>query len=243
MSPDPDRAAELRSQILDLVREYHDVAFAPGEFRPGESQIHFAGRVFDEREVVNLVDSSLEFWLTTGPWAEKFEKRFARLNGLRHALLVNSGSSANLVALSCLTSTKLGDRRLRAGRRGDHGGEQLSDDRQPDHPERPRSGLRRRHGPDLQHRRDDARGRALGPHQGDHGRPHARETHSTSMPSRRSPQKHDLWLIEDCCDALGFDLSGAAGGELRRPRVGQLLPGPPHHDGRGRLRPHQQGPL
>ncbi len=115
MSPDPDRAAELRSQILDLVREYHDVAFAPGEFRPGESQIHFAGRVFDEREIVNLVDSSLEFWLTTGPWAKKFEKRFARLNGLRHALLVNSGSSANLVALSCLTSAKLGDRRLRPG--------------------------------------------------------------------------------------------------------------------------------
>jgi CDP-6-deoxy-D-xylo-4-hexulose-3-dehydrase len=113
--PDPDRAAELRSQILDLVREYHDVAFAPGEFRPGETQIHFAGRVFDDREIVNLVDSSLEFWLTTGPWAKKFERRFARLNGLRHALLVNSGSSANLVALSCLTSTKLGDRRLRPG--------------------------------------------------------------------------------------------------------------------------------
>jgi CDP-6-deoxy-D-xylo-4-hexulose-3-dehydrase len=115
MSPDSDRAAELRSRILDLVREYHDVAFAPTEFRPGETPIHFAGRVFDEREVVNLVDSSLEFWLTTGPWAKKFEKRFARLNGLRHALLVNSGSSANLVALSCLTSNKLGDRRLVPG--------------------------------------------------------------------------------------------------------------------------------
>jgi len=115
MSPDPDRAAELRNQILDLVREYHDAAFSPAEFVPGESQIHFAGRVFDQEEVVNLVDSSLEFWLTTGPWAQKFEKRFARLHGLRHALLVNSGSSANLVALSCLTSNKLGDRRLRKG--------------------------------------------------------------------------------------------------------------------------------
>ena len=115
MSPDPNRAAELRSQILDLVREYHDAAFGPAEFQAGESQIHFAGRVFDEREVVNLVDSSLEFWLTTGPWAQKFEKRFARLHGLRHALLVNSGSSANLVALSCLTSAKLGERRLRPG--------------------------------------------------------------------------------------------------------------------------------
>jgi CDP-6-deoxy-D-xylo-4-hexulose-3-dehydrase len=115
MSPDPDRAAQLRGQFLDLVREYHDVAFAPGEFRPGETQIHFAGRVFDEREIVNLVDSSLEFWLTTGSWAEKFERSFARLHRLRHALLVNSGSSANLVALSCLTSSKLGERRLRRG--------------------------------------------------------------------------------------------------------------------------------
>ncbi len=115
MSPDPNRAAELRDQILDLVREYHDVAFAPGEFAPGETPVHFAGRVFDEREIVNLVDSSLEFWLTTGPWAKKFEKRFAKLNGLRHALLVNSGSSANLVALSCLTSTKLGAKRLQRG--------------------------------------------------------------------------------------------------------------------------------
>jgi len=115
MSPDSDRAAKLRGQILDLVREYHDEAFAPTEFRPGETPIHFAGRVFDEREIVNLVDSSLEFWLTAGPWAQKFEKRFAKLNGVRHALLVNSGSSANLVALSCLTSTKMPERRLRPG--------------------------------------------------------------------------------------------------------------------------------
>jgi CDP-6-deoxy-D-xylo-4-hexulose-3-dehydrase len=115
MSPDPDRAAQLRGQILDLVREYHDVAFAPGEFRPGETQIHFAGRVFDEHELVNLVDASLDFWLTTGRYAEDFERKFARLFGLRHALLVNSGSSANLVALSCLTSRKLGKRRLQPG--------------------------------------------------------------------------------------------------------------------------------
>lgn len=115
MSPDSDRAALLRSRILDLVREYHDEAFAAGEFRPGETQIHFAGRVFDEREMVNLVDSALDFWLTTGRYAEQFERSFARLLGLRHALLVNSGSSANLVALSCLTSRKLGGRRLRAG--------------------------------------------------------------------------------------------------------------------------------
>jgi CDP-6-deoxy-D-xylo-4-hexulose-3-dehydrase len=115
MSPDSERADELRSQILGLVREYHAEAFAPSEFQPGETQIHFAGRVFDERELVHLVDASLDFWLTTGRYAERFERSFARLLGLRHALLVNSGSSANLVALSCLTSRKLGKRRLRTG--------------------------------------------------------------------------------------------------------------------------------
>lgn len=115
MTAEKDHAAHLRSQILGLVREYHDVAFPTPEFHPGETQIHFAGRVFDEHELVNLVDASLDFWLTTGRYAEEFERRFARLLGLRHALLVNSGSSANLVALSCLTSRKLGKRRLRPG--------------------------------------------------------------------------------------------------------------------------------
>jgi CDP-6-deoxy-D-xylo-4-hexulose-3-dehydrase len=109
------RAKLLRSQILELVGDYHDAAFAASEFRPGETQIHFAGRVFDARELVNLVDASLDFWLTSGRYAESFERSFARVLGIRHALLVNSGSSANLVALSCLTSPKLGQRRARPG--------------------------------------------------------------------------------------------------------------------------------
>jgi CDP-6-deoxy-D-xylo-4-hexulose-3-dehydrase len=115
MSPQSDNAGLLRAQILDLVERYHAEAFADEKFVPGETQVHFAGRVFDERELVNLVDASLDFWLTTGRYAERFEREFASLFGLRHALLVNSGSSANLVALSCLTSSKLGKRRLRAG--------------------------------------------------------------------------------------------------------------------------------
>jgi CDP-4-dehydro-6-deoxyglucose reductase, E1 len=115
MSADSDRAAVLRGQILELVREYYGAEFPAAEFRAGETQIHFAGRVFDEHELVNLIDASLDFWLTTGRYAEDFERRFAALFGLRHALLVNSGSSANLVALSCLTSSKLAARRLRPG--------------------------------------------------------------------------------------------------------------------------------
>jgi CDP-6-deoxy-D-xylo-4-hexulose-3-dehydrase len=108
-------AAELHTRILSLVREYHREAFATKEFVPGVSPVQYAGRVFDAEELVNLVDSSLEFWLTSGRYAARFEREFARFFGVRCASLVNSGSSANLVALTCLTSPKLGDRRLRPG--------------------------------------------------------------------------------------------------------------------------------
>ncbi len=109
------RRDELRAEILALVREYHGEAFPAQDFIPGETQLQYAGRVFDDEELVHLVDSSLDFWLTAGRYAERFERSFARMFGLRHALLVNSGSSANLLALSALTSPELGDRRLRAG--------------------------------------------------------------------------------------------------------------------------------
>jgi CDP-6-deoxy-D-xylo-4-hexulose-3-dehydrase len=108
-------ATELHNRILSLVREYHAEAFPAKEFVPGSSPVPFAGRVFDAEEIVNLVDASLEFWLTSGRYASQFEREFARFFGLRGASLVNSGSSANLVALSCLTSPKLGDRRLQPG--------------------------------------------------------------------------------------------------------------------------------
>lgn len=110
-----ERAVELRAEILELVREYHDVAFVGEPFVPGETSLRYAGRVFDHHEVENLVDSSLDFWLTAGRYAEQFEKRFAKRFGLRHCLLVNSGSSANLVAFSALTSPDLGERRLLRG--------------------------------------------------------------------------------------------------------------------------------
>ena len=110
-----EKAAALRAQILSLVGEFWKEQFAEKPFVPGESPVPVSGRVFDASEIAKLVDSSLDFWLTTGRYAQEFEKRFARLYGLRGASLVNSGSSANLVALSCLTSPKLGDRRLKPG--------------------------------------------------------------------------------------------------------------------------------
>lgn len=108
-------AAAVREQILGLVNEFHDLEFAPREFVPGETPVPVSGRVFDADELLHLVDASLDFWLTTGRYAKQFELQFARALGVRHALLCNSGSSANLLAVSALTSKKLGDRRLRPG--------------------------------------------------------------------------------------------------------------------------------
>ena len=108
-------ADTLRMQIIDLVREYYKAAFPKHKFRPGESAIPYAGRVFDDEELVNLVEAGLDFWLTSGRFARQFEREFAQFFGIRHAMLVNSGSSANLLALSCLTSPKVGERRLHPG--------------------------------------------------------------------------------------------------------------------------------
>lgn len=110
-----EKASRLRATILDLVSEYYQEAFPAKAFEAGKSSVPISGRVFDEQELRTLVDSSLDFWLTTGRFAKQFERSFAELLGVRHALLVNSGSSANLVALSCLTSPTLGERQLRPG--------------------------------------------------------------------------------------------------------------------------------
>lgn len=105
----------IRTQILALVKEYHTAKFTPKAFDSEKDLVHYAGRVFDEEEIVNLVDASLDFYLTANRYAERFESEFADYLGLSNALLVNSGSSANLVALTTLTSPKLKDRRLKPG--------------------------------------------------------------------------------------------------------------------------------
>src|SRR5271157_2935112 len=98
-----------------MVAEYYREAFPASEFVTGPSTVPISGRVFDEQELQLLVDSSLDFWLTTGRFAEQFEREFAKFVGVREAVLVNSGSSANLLAITALTSHKLGDRRLKPG--------------------------------------------------------------------------------------------------------------------------------
>ena len=110
------RSVALREEILAKVREYYEAEFAEAPaFVPGESRVPYGGRVFDEREIVNLVDSSLDFWLTYGRWSKRFEEGLAEYVGVSRALLVNSGSSANLLALASLTSETLGARAIRGG--------------------------------------------------------------------------------------------------------------------------------
>ena len=107
--------ADLRNKILELVGKYYSEKFSHQTFNPETDRVHYAGRVFNAEELVNLVDASLDFFLTANRYAERFEAEFADYLGLSNALLVNSGSSANLVALTTLTSPKLKERCLKPG--------------------------------------------------------------------------------------------------------------------------------
>jgi CDP-6-deoxy-D-xylo-4-hexulose-3-dehydrase len=106
---------EIRSEIRRLVAEYTQVAFPEKRFLPGETPIPVAGRVFDNADLYAIVESGLDFWLTAGRFADLFESKFAKFVGLRAARLLNSGSSANLAAISALTSPELGEKRLQPG--------------------------------------------------------------------------------------------------------------------------------
>lgn len=108
-------AEEKREQIKALLPEYFDAMWPQKKFVPGESFIPVSGKVFDVNDLSNLIDASLDFWLTEGRFTDEFEKEFAKWFGLRVCAVVNSGSSANLVALSALTSPQLGDRQLKPG--------------------------------------------------------------------------------------------------------------------------------
>jgi CDP-6-deoxy-D-xylo-4-hexulose-3-dehydrase len=205
MSDSP--ADTLRARILDLVRQYHGVAFAPRAFVPGQTALPCSGRVFDAENLALLVDSALDFWLTAGRYTERFEREFARRFGVRHALLVNSGSSANLIALSCLTSPKLGADRLQPG----------------DEVITVAAGFPTTVNPIIQNglipvfvdvdvptynidvtqleaARSDRTRAVMAAHT--LGNPF--DLGSVSAFAR----EHDLWLVEDCCDALGATFGG-----------------------------------
>jgi len=105
----------LRAKIKELAVKYIPEAFPIKKFIPGESPVPVSGKVFDAEDLQYLLDASLDFWLTTGRFAEEFEREFAKVMGIHRALLVNSGSSANLVAFSALTAEKLGEKRIKPG--------------------------------------------------------------------------------------------------------------------------------
>jgi len=197
----------LRQQILELVREYHAAAYPDKKFVPGESPVPVSGRVFDGNDISHLVDASLDFWLTTGRFAAQFEREFSKRVGVRGATLVNSGSSANLVALTTLTSPKLGDRRLKPG----------------DEVITVAAGFPTTVNPIFQNQlvpvfidvdpvtlqvRCEQLEAALSP------RTRAvMIAHSLGNPFDLAAvtafvRKHDLWFVEDCCDALGSKYQG-----------------------------------
>jgi len=202
-----ERGRQLREQILALASEYCDEVFAPLPFVPGESPVPISGKVFDSAEMRLLVDSALDFWLTTGRFAERFEREFARWFGLRDCVLVNSGSSANLLAMAALTSPKLGDRRLRPG----------------DEVITVAAGFPTTLNPILQN--------GLVPVFVDVVIP-TYNVDATQLEAALSPRtralflahtlgnpfelaavaafakRHDLWLVEDCCDAVGSTYQG-----------------------------------
>ena len=109
---------QLKQEILAKTKEYYELVHKVNQTKPfvaGKSRVNYAGRVFDEKEMINLVDSSLDFWLTYGDYSKKFEKELAQFLGVRWAFLVNSGSSANLLAFYALTSPLLKERQVKRG--------------------------------------------------------------------------------------------------------------------------------
>ncbi len=219
----------LHDEILEKVREYWKLVHEPEEsepFQPGRTRIRYAGRVFDERELCNLTDACLEFWLTGGRYAEQLEHGLAEYLGLPFALLVNSGSSANLLAFLALTSPLLGDRRIRRG----------------DEVITVAAGFPTTVSPILQYgaipvfvdvERSTANVDPSRLEEALSGRTRAvMLAHTLGNPFHLAAVKefcdrHDLWLIEDNCDALGSRYDGRLTGTWGD--IGTSSFYPPHH--------------
>ncbi|NTV53805.1 MAG: aminotransferase class V-fold PLP-dependent enzyme, partial [Candidatus Firestonebacteria bacterium] len=106
---------QLRREIFDRVKKISALRRKQENFVPGKSAVNYAGRLYDADDMIHAVDASLDFWLTAGRYAQQFEKQFAEFVGVKHCLLTNSGSSANLLAMTALTSPLLKERRLKPG--------------------------------------------------------------------------------------------------------------------------------
>lgn len=198
---------KLRQQIAMLVDQYAAIEFSPNTFNPGETLVPPSGKSIGSEELKNMVDASLDGWLTAGRFNEAFEKKLAKFIGVNHAITVNSGSSANLVAFSTLTSSKLGDRAIKQG----------------DEVIGVAAGFPTTVNPIIQfgaipvfvdvdkytHNIDTSKiEAAIGPKT-----KAVMLAHSLGNPFNLDVvsalcKKHNLWLIEDCCDALGTIYKG-----------------------------------
>lgn len=199
--------SQLRKEILALVKEYHDVKYENREYLPGKTPVRYAGRVFNERELQLLIDASLDFWLTSGRYSEQFENEFAEFVGAEYAMLTNSGSSANLLALSALTSPLLGDKRLKKG----------------DEVITVAAGFPTTVNPIIQNNlipvfldielgtynvKVEDLERALSPKTRAIMLAHTLANPYDLDTIMKFVEKHELFLIEDCCDALGSTYKG-----------------------------------
>jgi CDP-6-deoxy-D-xylo-4-hexulose-3-dehydrase len=198
---------EINRITEELVAAAMAVRHPPQKFIPGESPVPVTGKFFGKEELYAAVEASLDFWLTSGPYAEKFESRFARIVGMRHAFMVNSGSSANLLSLTSLTSSKHGDRALRAG----------------DEVLTVAAGFPTTVTPILQNNlipvyvdvdletyvaKDTALESAIGPKTKAIMMAHTLGNPFNLDLVQKLAEKHNLWLIEDSCDALGGTYRG-----------------------------------
>jgi CDP-6-deoxy-D-xylo-4-hexulose-3-dehydrase len=218
--------AIVRDEIMALVGEYCDLVHAPKPFVPGQSSAPVSGRVFDATDVRSLVDSALEFWLTTGRFNDQFQQRLANRIGVRYAQTVNSGSSANLVALSALTSPLLRERQVQPG----------------DEVITAAAGFPTTVNPTLQQglvpvfvdvdiptyniipERVEA---AITPRTKAIMVAHTLGNPFDAIALKAIADRHDLWLIEDCCDALGATIGGKHVGTFGD--AGTLSFYPAHH--------------
>lgn len=198
---------KLRDQINDLVQQYADIAYAPKPFVPGQSAVPVSGKVIGAKELQLMVQASLDGWLTTGRFNEQFEARLAQFLGVKYLITVNSGSSANLVAFSTLTSAKLGDRAIKQG----------------DEVIGVAAGFPTTVNPILQFGAVPVFVDVdLATHNIDASKIEAAITpktkaimlaHSLGNPFNLGVvtalcKKYNLWLVEDCCDALGATYNG-----------------------------------
>jgi CDP-4-dehydro-6-deoxyglucose reductase, E1 len=219
-------AQDLRAQIAVLVQQFADLAHAPAPFVPGESPVPVSGKVIGATEIKHMVDAALDGWLTTGRFNAAFEARLAAFLGVQHCITVNSGSSANLVAFSALTSPRLGDRAIRPG----------------DEVIGVAAGFPTTVNPILQfgavpvfvdvdldtHNIDASLIEAA-------ISPKTKAimlAHSLGNPFNVEAvvaicKKHGLWLVEDCCDALGARYNGQMVGTFGD--IGTLSFYPAHH--------------